>query len=884
MHHVRKTIFVASPGVFSRARLLVYTFASTDEERSSTPSPSPNPRMIAVIRRPGKCAFCTFRTTQWSITPSRWQNGTKRHRSKTATANKYTAPQGRAGPGGHSRPSYYNGKDTGPRAAEGQQSASGGNSYDVFAGLVDEQMGKNRRTQLQLLDARVEAQKLSRSEAEPAFKKLRQQLGKFSDSVSAAADDARSQQLVTKSDNPLFFYFRQAFIKGHIGGLFEEIKYRFKVFTLEAAKHSVAFDTLRFQKAVADLTHPMEWYPATRAMQREVHLHIGPTNSGKTYHALQRLEKAKSGIFAGPLRLLAHEVYTRFNAKGIKCALITGEEQRIPENMTAMMNSCTVEMVPLNTVVDVCVIDEIQMIGDVDRGWAWTSALLGVQAKELHLCGEVRTEQLVRSMCEAMGEKLIVHRYERLGLLETQTKHLDPNNLKGVLEKGDAVIMFSRLQIHQMKKDIEKATGRRCAVVYGSLPPETRAAQAALFNDQSNDYDFLVASNAVGMGLNLSIKRIIFEATVKSNGQSVNRLETSEIKQIAGRAGRYKSAHAAIQEANIDNSNSAVAAGGPTLTSAAAIGYVNAFHRDDLNIIKTAMKTDVEPMESAGILPPGDVLTRFAAFFSPDTDFSYILLRLKELTQLHPSYHICNFQEQVELLDLIQPYDLTLADRITFMAAPVNLREKEFAAIVVDFAKALVMRDGRDLLDFESIPLYLLEKDIHDHPSGAKGYLRQAEMLHRGLATYLWLSYRFAGTYRLQALCFHIKSLVEQKIDECLAEVTVSPSKVVRAQRQFERQEELERMMNEWKKGMVNEPEATVVEESIVVEELLEDNEEDADFLDEEERKLAPGVDVFAADDSPADASIPQTPKTPSTNFIPGLEQSSDSTQPAVRG
>ena len=103
-------------------------------------------------------------------------------------------------------------------------------------------------------------------------------------------------------------------------------------------------ETWKYMLKLADCRFPSEWYPATRAIHRKIHLHVGPTNSGKTYHALQRLEQAESGIFAGPLRLLAHEVYTRLNAKGKLCSLVTGEEQRIPEGLQKTMTSCTVEM------------------------------------------------------------------------------------------------------------------------------------------------------------------------------------------------------------------------------------------------------------------------------------------------------------------------------------------------------------------------------------------------------------------------------------------------------------------------------------------------------------------------------------------------------------
>ena len=255
---------------------------------------------------------------------------------------------------------------------------------------------------------------------------------------------------------------------------------------------------LNDQQRLADLRYPVEWYPATRTVQRKFIMHVGPTNSGKTYQALKRLEQAESGIFAGPLRLLAHEVFTRLNAKGRKSDLITGDEKNEQEG--ASLKSCTVEMVPLNVDVDVAVIDEIQMIGHRERGWAWTQALLGLKAKEIHLCGEERSVPLVRELVASMGDKLEINTYKRLSPLETSPSL---NGRLANLRKGDCVVVFSVVGIHAMKQDIEKATQKRVAIVYGSLPPEIRAQQAKLFNDPDNDYDFLVASDAIGMGLNL---------------------------------------------------------------------------------------------------------------------------------------------------------------------------------------------------------------------------------------------------------------------------------------------------------------------------------------------------------------------------------------------
>src|SRR5271168_4932648 len=128
-----------------------------------------------------------------------------------------------------------------------------------------------------------------------------------------------------------------------------------------------------------------------------------------------------------------------------------------------------------------------------------------------------------------MGDKLHVHEYKRLNSLRAMSRSLQ-GNLKN-LRKGDCIVCFSVVQIHAMKKQIELDTGRRVAIVYGSLPPETRAHQAELFNEPDNEYDILVASDAIGMGLNLSIKRIIFESVWKKIGPDRVRLTIPEVKQ-----------------------------------------------------------------------------------------------------------------------------------------------------------------------------------------------------------------------------------------------------------------------------------------------------------------------------------------------------------------
>lgn len=263
-----------------------------------------------------------------------------------------------------------------------------------------------------------------------------------------------------------------------------------------------------------DLSNIAQTYEKARTINRHFHLHMGPTNSGKTYNAIKALSKAGTGVYAGPLRLLAHEVWERINfgtvgelnGKGRECNLLTGEERRIVSNDAGLV-SCTVEMLPLRGAKggepwDVVVIDEIQMMGDSQRGGSWTAAVMGAFAKEIHLCGDDTTAALLQSMIDSFGgDTLTIHRYDRLTPLRVAETSLDGKLDK--VEPGDCVVTFSRSNVYSVKKEIEGKLSKRCAVVYGALPPETRAEQARDFNEESGRAEILVASDAVGMGLNL---------------------------------------------------------------------------------------------------------------------------------------------------------------------------------------------------------------------------------------------------------------------------------------------------------------------------------------------------------------------------------------------
>ena len=193
--------------------------------------------------------------------------------------------------------------------------------------------------------------------------------------------------------------------------------------------------------------------------------HLGPTNSGKTFSALQALKSAESGVYCGPLRLLAWEVYDQLNTADVPCKLVTGQEI-LPafggdiinpqastllhgvddgcfdsDLVSALHKSSTIEMTDTKKSVEVAVIDEIQLLADSQRGWAWTRALLGVPSLEVHVCGEPSVEGLVQKMCEETGDDMDVIRYDRLSPLEVQQKPLfDVKNVR----PGDCLIAFSR--------------------------------------------------------------------------------------------------------------------------------------------------------------------------------------------------------------------------------------------------------------------------------------------------------------------------------------------------------------------------------------------------------------------------------------------------------
>lgn len=276
---------------------------------------------------------------------------------------------------------------------------------------------------------------------------------------------------------------------------------------------------------------PEKQYPEARGMKRHFILHIGPTNSGKTYQALERLRQAYRGIYLGPLRLLALEVYDRMMASGIPCSMITGEEAiRTPGSF---VQASTIEILDIREVYDIAVIDEAQMMADENRGSFWTRAILGVRAEEIHVCCSGTAEGLLVRMIRRCGDTYDIVYHERNTKLEFIPERYDMNK---DVSPGDALIAFSKKNVLAIAAALE-GRGIKASVIYGNLPPQTRQEQVRLFTEGVNQV--VVATDAIGMGINLPIRRIVFMNTVKFDGTDKRRLRAEEIRQIAGRAGRY---------------------------------------------------------------------------------------------------------------------------------------------------------------------------------------------------------------------------------------------------------------------------------------------------------------------------------------------------------
>lgn len=456
------------------------------------------------------------------------------------------------------------------------------------------------------------------------------------------------------------------------------------------------------------LTSFSDSFKLARSIKRHHHFYLGPTNSGKTYQALQTLEKAPSGVYLAPLRLLAMEVRDRLVAAGVPCNLITGEERVLMHG--AQHTASTIEMMNPAKLVDVAVIDEIQMLQDADRGSAWTAALIGAPATQVFICGSNAVTGPCIAAIEALGET-----YELTYLMRKTALVLENESLCGErysrlkmkpkLQKGDAVIAFSRKDVLTLSARFRQ-WGFSVASIYGALAPEVRRTESERFN--SGAADILVATDAIGMGLNLPIRRVIFSHIHKFDGVASRLLNMTEVRQIAGRAGRF-----GIYET----------------------GYINVLENDELIHIEHMLSAD----DTADLkkLPININLMQIASIAAQTHTrrIAEILMFYQERVKFeHDLFELAPLNAQVQQAMLVDEFapELSLKDKYIFVCAPISLNvpfERDYYLLCLQSVAQSKIR-------------HLPARPVWVDANNPK-HLEQAELLSHNLSLYAWLSFKF---------------------------------------------------------------------------------------------------------------------------------------------
>jgi ATP-dependent RNA helicase SUPV3L1/SUV3 len=450
-------------------------------------------------------------------------------------------------------------------------------------------------------------------------------------------------------------------------------------------------------------------YPDTfekaRRLQRKVTLYVGPPNSGKTHAAFERLSQALDGAYLAPLRLLALEGRDRLVGRGVPCSLLTGEENQPADG--ARVVSSTIEMVSTNTPIDVAVIDEAQMIFDNSRGWAWTQAIVAVPAKEVIIICSAYAVAAIENLLGLCGERCTVRHFPRKQHVQLLP---GPVPISG-LGLGDAVVAFSRRDVLMLRDQIA-ANGHPVSVIYGALPPEVRRREAERF--ASGESHILVATDAIGMGLNLPIKRVLFSTMTKFDGVGDRRLSESEVHQIAGRAGRYG------------------------MHDEGFVGVLKESEPTALRVLKELLPMAPQAPHNfkAPVAPNGWHINTISARLNKNKLREVLDVFMQQLKLDDAHFAVAELEQMLELaaqLD-VSAARLTLQERFIYAQAPVDTRTEGQVQEFLDWAHAhaLTGRAGK--------PWFLDAVDGHSR-------LDRMEQALRACTLWLWLDLRFEGVY-----------------------------------------------------------------------------------------------------------------------------------------
>jgi ATP-dependent RNA helicase SUPV3L1/SUV3 len=498
-------------------------------------------------------------------------------------------------------------------------------------------------------------------------------------------------------------------------------------------------DVSRLEAHRKEYADPASYYPQARALGRKLVLYVGPTNSGKTWRALNDLASFESGVYLAPLRLLALEGQEELEKRGKPTSFLTGEERDLKEG--ARFTSSTIEMLNLEREVDAVVIDEVQLLADERRGWAWLAALLGAPAKTVIMTGSPDAVDIVRQLAEYLGEPLTVHECKRYNELRVADA---PLRLRDV-DSGGCVVCFSRRDVLRIKALFESNSPLKVAVVYGNLSPQVRREEARRF--RGGEADVLVATDAIAMGLNLPIKEVTFFTTEKFNGEEVRPLSTSEIRQIGGRAGRY---------------------------GVAAYGVVNALSTQSLGLVRRALAESPPALTPPFFVAPGPTHVRIIGQVLGTDSLERILTffeRAMEFTDARFS------RSNVEELSFLSSFvdsrlpHLPLSQRLTIASAPVDLKSETVLGWFIDHMLPAFLETVEEDEDHDESPLSALFAEVYrfEHEAaGSSEELRDAEDYLKTLTVYAWLAYRFPETFHKLDVCEATREQVNAFIERSL--------------------------------------------------------------------------------------------------------------------
>jgi ATP-dependent RNA helicase SUPV3L1/SUV3 len=471
-----------------------------------------------------------------------------------------------------------------------------------------------------------------------------------------------------------------------------------------------------------------DYFPRARSMRRELVLYAGPTNSGKTWRALNELTEAESGAYLAPLRLLALEGQEEIEKRGRTASFITGEERDIREEATFVAS--TIEMMDTQHLVDVVVIDEVQLLTDPDRGWAWCQALVGAPARRVIMTGSPDCIPLVEAMAAYLGEPLTIERLQRHTPIEAESAPLSLQHIA----PGTAVIAFSRRDVLAIKAELESRF--RVAVIYGNLTPEVRREEARRF--RSGEAQVVVSTDAIAMGLNLPIETVVFSTLEKWNGRDYVQLEPWEILQIGGRAGRFGHYER---------------------------GHVGALDRRDAQRVARVFAPDYTPPERevATSVRPGSEhiaviaeglrtprLSRALAAFQRGMTFDSHLLS--------PGVH----DDMIALAEVADRYhSIPLADRLTLACAPVDTR---LTWLMHEYESWIDALAADDAVDIGPLRIGFAKERASDDEE-----LKSAEMEAKRLTLYSWLAYRYPESFPDIEECGQQRMALDRFIERSLA-------------------------------------------------------------------------------------------------------------------